>query len=153
MIKKISEFIIKGKWFVPSITLLLTIFFIYQMKNLYFENRITEWLDKKDPVIKLFIDVGEKFGTNDLVMIALRANNGKTFPKEILIKLQDLTEELKQFREISHIKSIINMPDIKKIEDGIKVKDFLELIPKNKEELEKIKEYALSKESYVNNVN
>ena len=152
MIKKISEFIIKGKWFVLSITLFLTIFFIYQMKNLYFENRITEWLDKNDPIVKLFVDIGEKFGTNELVVIALKSKNGETFSSENLKSLRHLTEELKQFKEISHVKSIINMPDIKKIEDGIEVKDFLEEIPKSKIELKKIKETALSKESYVNNV-
>ncbi|MCP2599182.1 MMPL family transporter, partial [Candidatus Aminicenantes bacterium AC-335-B20] len=152
MLGKIAEFIIKKRWLVITVTGILTIFFIYQMKNLYFENRITEWLDKKDPIIKLFIDIGDKFGTNELVMIALKSRNGEIFSKENLIKLRNLTEKLKQFKEISHVKSIINMPDIKRIEDGIEVRDFLEDIPENSDELKKIKEYALSKESYVNNI-
>jgi hypothetical protein len=122
------------------------------MKNLYFENRITEWLNKKDPVVKLFVDIGEKFGTNELIMVALKSRKGETFSNEVLKSLKLFTNEMKEREEISSVKSIVNMPDIRKIEEGIEVKDFLGYIPEKERKLNEIKKYALSKESYVNNV-
>jgi len=152
MLEKIANFVVKRRWIVIGVTLIITIFFIYQMKNLYFNNRFTEWIPKNDPVLKLLLDTGEKFGSNELVMVAFKAKEGKTFSPEILNRLKLLTEELKERKEIFLVTSLINMPDIKRIEDGIEIKDFLENIPQDKNELERLKNYALSKETFINNV-
>jgi len=152
LLQKISSLVIEKRCLIVFIILVITAFFIYQMKNLYYNNRFTEWIPKNDPILKLLLDTGEKFGSNELVMIAVKAKKGETFTSEILHRIKLLTEDLKGKKEIFLVTSITNSPDIKRIEDGIEVRDFLDVIPESNEELEKFKNYALSKESFVNNI-
>lgn len=147
-----AKFISKRPWTVILFTLLVTVFFFYEMKNLRFENRFTEWFPKSDPVLRLFLDTGEKFGSNELVMVAIKAKEGETFSPSILNRIKKLTEDLKEKKEIFLVTSISNSPDIRKIEGGIEVRDLMDEVPSCKEELDRLKKYVLSKETFVNNV-
>ncbi len=151
MIDLFSRLVVRRKWAVLILILLLSLFFLYQMKNLYFKNRFTDWLPQGDPVTKLFIETGEKFNSNELVMVAVKAKEGETFSKPILESMKALVDELSQRKEISSVTSIVNIADIKKVPGGIEIRDFLEEIPEG-EQLAELKQYALSKEAFVNNV-
>ncbi len=151
MIDLFSRLVVRRKWVVLVLILLLSLFFLYQMKNLYFKNRFIDWLPKGDPVTKLFIETGEKFNSNELVMVAVKAKEGDTFSKPILESMKAMVDELSQRKEISSVTSIVNIADIKKVPGGIEIRDFLEDIPEG-DELSRLKEYALSKEAFVNNV-
>ncbi len=150
--RKWAKFVTTKPWVVILTVTILTVFFAYEMKNLRFENRFTEWMPKSDPVLKLLLDTGKKFGTNELIMVAIKAKNGETFSPEILNRVRSLTEELKEKEEVFLVTSITNAPDIRKIEGGIEVRDLLDEIPQDEGELRKLKEYVLSKETFVNNV-
>ena len=131
---------------------LITVFFLLQFKHLRFENRFTSWFPKEDPVLRIFLETGEKFGTNELVMVAIKAKKGETFRPQILKRIKALTEALSEKPEIFLVTSIANAPDIRKIEDGIEIRDLLDEIPEDERELSRLKEYILSKENFVNNV-
>ncbi len=150
--RKWAKLVTRNPRTVLSVALLLTLFFVYQMKYLRFENRFTSWFPRSDPVLKTFIMTGEKFGTNELVMVALRARKGETFSPQILKRVKSLTEALKEKPQVFLVSSIVNSPDIRRVEGGIEVRDLLEEIPENPEELKKLKAYVLSRESFVNNV-
>ena len=147
-----ARFISQRPWTVILFTLLVSVFFVYEMRNLKFENRFTEWFPQSDPVLKLFLDTGEKFGTNELVMVAIKAKSGETFSPEILRRIKELTEALREKKEVFLVTSISNSPDIRKIEGGIEVRDLMEEIPEDPGELRKLKKYVLSKETFINNV-
>ncbi|MEA2005660.1 MAG: efflux RND transporter permease subunit [Acidobacteriota bacterium] len=152
MLEKTSKFVIKRRYAVVAVIFLLTLFFAYQMKNLHFDNRVIQWIPKDDPVLKLLLHTGKQFGPNDLVLVMLKPFKGEVFSPEILNKVKALTEELKENEEIFSVTSISNIPHITQIEGGIEVRDFLEDIPESSKELQKLKDYALSKEGFVNNV-
>ncbi len=151
MIKKISEFCVRKRWFIIIIVLIITVLSMSQYKNLKFYNKITDWLSKDDPRLSLFVHAAEEFAINDLVMVVVKTDKG-VFETQTLKKIKEFTEKLKERKEIFMITSIGNIADIKKIEGGIEVKDFLDRIPRNEKELKKLSEYVLSKELYKDNI-
>jgi len=152
MLKIFANFVIKNRWILLAVILAITAFFAYQMKNLYYDNRLTHWLPKGDPVLELLIETGDKFGPNELVMVMVKSREKESFSSQLLESIKSLTDELKENENIFFVTSITNMPDIAKIEGGIQVNDFLDEIPVDKEKLKELRSYALSKENYVNNV-
>ncbi len=151
MLEKLSNFVVKNPLIVIITILILTISLSFGIKNLEFKNKLTEWLDKDDPVLKDFIDVSKKFSINDLVLILIKPEDG-AFNKSNLEKVKLLTEELKEKPEIFSVLSISNISDIRKIEDGIEVNDLLYEIPETKSKIKSLKRYVLSKEFYLGNV-
>ncbi len=147
-----ANFVTRNPGLVILLNLLLTLFFLYHTKYLHFENRFTSWFPRSDPVLRTFLMTGERFGTNELIMVALKAKEGETFSPEVLERVKKLTEALKEKPEVFLVTSITNSPDIRKIEGGIEVRDLLEEIPRDTEELKSLKKYILSKETFVNNV-
>ena len=152
MLKILANFVIKNRWIILAVILIMTSFFLYQMKNLYYDNRLIHWLPKGDPVLDLLIDTGDKFGSNELVMVMVKPKEKQDFSARLLGDIKSLTDELKENEDVFLVTSITNMPHIAKIEDGIQVNDFLEEIPEDEKKLEELKRYALNKENYVNNV-
>ncbi len=151
MIKRISEFCVKKRWIIIVMVLFLTVFSFFQFKNLVFYNKLTDWLSKDNPRLSLFINASEEFAINDLVMVIIKPDKG-VFNKEILTKIKKFTENIKERKEIFMVSSIGNISDIRKIEDGIEVKDLLDKIPNDEKSLKKLSKYVLSKEMYKNNI-
>jgi len=151
-LNRLFGFIIKNRIAVVLIIILLTFGFGLQMKNLYFENQMTQWVPEDDPVLKLLLHTGELFGSNQLVLITFKTDNGNAFSQKTLLQLKSLTEELSRDDQIFLVSSLSNSPHITQIQGGIEVRDFLEEIPESKEELIQLKKCALSKDTMVNNV-
>lgn len=95
MLKKYAVFVTKRRWVVISILALITLFFAYHIKNTYYENRMTHWFPQSDPVLKLLRETGDKFGTNELIMVVTRPGSGDSFSFEFLQKLKTLTDSFK----------------------------------------------------------
>jgi predicted RND superfamily exporter protein len=108
-------------------------------------------LSKDDPRLSLFVHAAEEFAINDLVMVVVKTDKG-VFETQTLKNIKEFTEKLKEKKEIFMISSIGNIADIKKIEGGIEVKDLLDKVPQNEEELKKLSKYVLSKEAYKDNI-
>lgn len=150
MMKKIWFNLIRYSWMAIALIVILTILFISQFKYLYYQNKMTSWLPQDDPVVKLLVDTGEKFGSTEMVLVTLKAKKGETFRQEILEGLKEITEKLRTKKEIFYVSSIISAPDIQKTDECLSVSDFLEEIPQSEEELEVKKFQALGKEAYLN---
>jgi len=149
---KLFEFIIKKRVAVVLIIILLTCLFGLQIKNLRFENQMTEWIPEHDPVLKLLIHTGDLFGSNQLVLITFKTDNSRAFSQKTLTQVKRFTDELSENNQIFLVSSLSNSPYITQIQGGIEVRDFLEEIPEDNQELIRLKELALSKDTMVNNV-
>ncbi len=149
---RIFRWILKHPWTTVACISGLTIFFGIMLKNLYVQNRFLDWLPHTDRVIAGFIEASHTFHSNELVMVAFRARQGETFSTPVLKAVQKLTHELEQRPEISHVLSITTMAHIEKLPDGIEVRDFIETVPEDARELEKLKHLALNDEKIVGQV-
>lgn len=123
-----------------------------QMKNLRLENRMTQWFPQDDPVQKLLLHTGDLFGSNQLVLITLKIDNSRAFSQKTLTQIKRLTDELNRSDQVFLASSLSNSPYITQIQGGIEVRDFLEEIPESEQELIRLKELALSRDTMVNNV-
>ncbi len=148
--RKVFLKIIKNSWISILLLFFITLILGSQIKNISSENRFTTWLPEKDEVMRLFLDTGEKFGSNEMVLITIKAKEGETFRQEVLKALKTACEELKTKKEIFTVTSIIHAPYIQVSEDGLIISDFIEEVPEDPSFVELKKKEALSKESYLN---
>ena len=150
--RKFAELVLKYR--VPIIigTIIITVFMALQLGKLEINSDILEYLPQDDPSVVLFNEVGDKFGGNSLAMIALETDN--VFNPETLKRVNTITQKFKEMSEISYVTSLTDVIDIKKMEDGLEVGKLVDEqnIPSEKNELEKIKNYTLSKEMYRGNI-
>lgn len=146
--KKIAELIIKGKYVVIAITLILTIFFGYHLKDLRINSDLLSYLPDDDSVAVLFNKVGEKYGGTDILIIGIKTDN--VFKPENLELIKNITDSVKYTEGISFTTSLTNIIDIKGTEEGIEIGKLIDEnnIPHDYEILDSIKNYALSKDRY-----
>ncbi len=152
MNKKVSDFVIRYRFLVIGLIILITLLSLFGIKDIKFSNKMISWLSKKDPRLSLFIKASKDFAINNLVLIMVKPENGEVFSEDFLRKVKLFTEDLKEKKEIYIITSLSNTSDIRKTSDGIEVKDLVEEIPSTKKELENLKKYVLSKENYRGNI-
>ncbi len=148
--EKVWKKLLPFSWLIILLLVGLTVFFALQFRHLYYQNKFTSWLPQDDPVVKLLLDTGEKFGSTELVLVTLKAKEGDTFRTDILDNLKLATEELSRQPEVFYVTSIISAPNIQSLDGEIVVSDFLEDLPRAEAELKAKLEEALSKENYVN---
>ena len=146
--KNLPEKIIKFRILIVLIVVLLTFVLGYGIKYLKINSDITSYLKPDDPAMVLFNRVGKEYGGNLMVLIALKTDDVFTYP--VLNFINHLDEKISQIKGISSTTSIINMVDIKDTGNGIEVGKLIdkENIPKDKESLEHLKNYVMSKEIY-----
>ncbi len=150
--RKFAELVLKYR--VPIIigTIIITVFMAFQIRKLEISSDILEYLPQDDPNVVLFNEVGDKFGGNSLAMVALETDD--VFNPETLNRVNTITQKFKEMSEISYVTSLTDVIDIKKMEDGLEVGKLFDErnIPSEKNELESIKNYTLSKEMYRGNI-
>ncbi len=150
--KKFSKFIIKFRLIIILVTIGITIFFGYHLKDIEVNSDILSYLPDTDESVKLFNEIGDKFSGNSLAVIAIENKN--IFNYETLNRIKKLTSAIKSDSGISQVISLTNIIDIKKAEDGLEISNLINTddIPKNEETLEKLKLYILSKDMYTGNL-
>ncbi|MCK4385072.1 MAG: MMPL family transporter, partial [candidate division Zixibacteria bacterium] len=146
--KRFSEFVIRNRTKIILAVLILTIFFGYSLKKMKVNSDILSYLPQDDPVVILFNEVGDKFGGNSLAMVAFETED--VFNYQTLNRINEITEKFKRMDELSHVISLTDVLDIKKIEGGLEVGRLIDKyrIPQDPEELQRLKEYTLSRDMY-----
>jgi len=145
---KFTELVLRFRIPVIIITLVLTVFFSYSLKDLKINSDILSYMPQDDPIVILFNEVGDKFGGNSLAMVALETDD--VFNYQTLSRINALTERFKLLDEVSHVMSLTDIIDIKKTEWGLEVGKLIDKynIPQDPEELNRLREYTLSKDMY-----
>ncbi len=143
-----SEFVIRNRTKIILAVLILTLFFGYSLRKIKVNSDILSYLPQDDPVVILFNEVGDKFGGNSLAMVAFETED--VFNYQTLNRINQITEKFERMDELSHVISLTDVLDMKKIEGGLEVGRLIDKyrIPQDKEELQRLKEYTLSKDMY-----
>ena len=146
--RKFAELVIKHRVIIIVLVVVLTGFFGYQLKNLKINSDILTYLPQDDPLVVLFNEVGDKFGGSSLAMVALESDN--VFNHKTLNRVDEITEKFKQMDGVSQVMSLTDILDIKKTEWGLEVGKLIDggNIPERPDEMEKLREYTLSKDMY-----
>lgn len=146
--EKLSRAIIKFRYIIIGIFIVLTVFLGYQIKDIKINSDVISSLPDDDPHASLLKKIGEQFGGNKIGMVILETEN--VFTTEVLQHVRMITDTLKEFEGISSVTSLTNIIDIKNGEDGLEVGKLVDdyYLPETPEELAALKETALSKEMY-----
>jgi len=102
-----------------SLVLILTIFFILNLRNLQIETDISGALPKNLPVKKLFDEVSEMFPSKDLIFIALQKE--PLFTPQVVSGVKELTDSLLRIRGVHDVLSPTNVEIVEATEEGIAI--------------------------------
>jgi predicted RND superfamily exporter protein len=150
--KKFSESVIKYRKLIIFTTILITLVLGYCLKDLSISSDILSYLPQDDPKVMLFNEVGDKFGGSSLAMVALECEDA--FNHATLTRVDEITQQFKEMDEIFHVMSLTDIIDIKKTEWGLEISKLIDNdnIPRDSEELLRLRKYALSKDMYRGNL-
>lgn len=148
-LKVFTDNIIRFRWFFLAVFLVITLGMLYVTKDLQINNDYETWLPTKDRVGDLLRTVDREFSNGSLMFVVVDFTKEGVFTPESLALVQRLTRELEGVEELFQVTSLTNIMDIKQTSDGIEVSDLIpNPYPTNSEDLEDLKRYVLSKESF-----
>ncbi|MGB9736476.1 MAG: efflux RND transporter permease subunit [bacterium] len=148
--KKIVEIAIKYPWQVIIFIALLTAIAGYFAIGVPVEDDIMKILPEHDPQVKLFNDIGKRFGGTDYFLVVIEGEN--VFSHSTLEKVKGITDKLETLPELNRVESITNVDDIKAHHGELDISKFMEHIPDDTQTLERLKQQALSNKLYVGNL-
>ncbi len=148
--KKVAEFIVEHPALFILLVILFTVIAGMGYRNIQVESDILKYLPQNDPAVKKFNQISEKFKGSYLGMVIIETEN--VFTTETLKKIAELTSLYQEIEGVKEVTSLTNIMDIKKTEEGLEISNLVDEIPESSEELERLKEYVLSKGMYKGNV-
>jgi len=149
--KKWTAFVVRHRVLVLGLCGLLTLAALAGVPRLRFYNKLTDWLPKDDPHLALYHEISDTFSANNIVLVIARPKAG-VFTADTLARIRELTDTLKDREEIFSVTSLSNVADIRKTEDGIEVRDFIDSVPADSAGLKALEALARSKDRYVGQV-
>ena len=146
--KKIAELVLRFRIIIVVLTLLITVVAGYFIKDVKINPDILSYLPDDDQEAMLFDMVGEKYGGNYVALIGIESDD--IFNKDVLAHVKELTDTLKTIEGVSYVTSLTDIIDIKNSEWGIEIGKLVDEdnLPSSPEDVEKLKNYTLSKDFY-----
>jgi len=146
--RRFADLVIKYRLPIIVITVILTLFFAYQLKDARVNSDMLTYLKPDDPAVILFNRIGEEYAGTALAMVGLEAED--VFDYQTLITIDTLTEKIRQIPGVASVMSLTDVLDIRSVEGGLEVGRLIDKnnIPSHPDTLQKIEEYALAKDMY-----
>ena len=97
---RFAELVIARRMWILVVTLLITLFFAYQLLNLKVYTSFEDLLPQNHPYVKLHNEFRKLFGGANQVLIALEVKEGDIFNLKTLAKIKYITEKLEEIPAI-----------------------------------------------------
>ena len=137
-------------WLVLLTTLLLLGSLMAQIPNLRVDTSTEGFLQEQDPIRQIYNRFRFQFGRDERILIVVDSGSS-VFTMPFLEKFRALHQDLQSHvPKLQDIKSLVNARLTRGENDELIVKDFLEDWPQNQQELDTLKQRALSNETYIN---
>ena len=149
---KFANLVVRYRWSILVIVVLLTVFFGYQLKHLKVDSNVVDSLPKNDSIVRSFKEVGERFGGNEMGMIIIKNEN--VLNPDVLNIIHQITDTLTETSGILSVTSLTNMMDIKTDGDNFKIGNLIDSInwPKNKGEADRLKNEIVKNDMVAGNL-
>jgi len=146
--KAFSDVVIRFRKPIIFLTIAITLILGFFIKDLRINPDVTSYLPKNDAIVKLYHYIGNNYGGNQMIMIALQT--GDVFDPEAIRTISKLTNKFKELDGVTYVTSMTNVLDFKKTADGIEIGKLIDEYdpPSTPEELKQLKDYAMSKDLY-----
>ena len=147
LMKRLAEALIRYRWIVLALTLVITVFLGYRISKLKLNADFATYLEKGSDLVQSYDHVGEEFGGKSTSFLIVRTDRG--IDSQVMRLLDRLTQKIEASEDVSFVTSLTNVVDFKSTEYGLEVDN---LLPKNASVTEgqtaKLLTYALSKKRY-----
>jgi predicted RND superfamily exporter protein len=114
--KKLTGLVFRYRVPLIAVFAAVTLFFGYWIREIRINSDVTSYLPGEDPAVELYNRMDERFGGNDLVMIAVKAPD--IFTVQALRDIAALTEAFGRLTGVTSVTSLSNVMDIRKGADG-----------------------------------
>ncbi|WP_350286855.1 MMPL family transporter [uncultured Croceitalea sp.] len=138
-----AEFVIRFKWPVVILSILLTVGLGSQGK-MQFDGDYHVFFSETNPELEAFDALQDKYTKDDNVVLVLAPKNGNVFTKENLVAIEELTAEAWNTPYSSRVDAVTNFQHTSAVGDDLYVDDLsYESASKTESEILEIKEKAL----------
>ncbi len=146
--KRLAKNIVKFRIIIVILTLGLTAWFGYQIKDLKLDSDIINSLPNDDSIAMMYKNIGNKFGGNSMGMVILKTDN--IFKPSVLKDIKQITDSIAIMPGISTVTSLTNVIEIKGSDMGIEVGHLVDEydLPDTKNELDSLRQRVMAKEMY-----
>ena len=148
----LSRLVIRYRWILLPAMLIATVGFAYQTRRLTSDYDYEAWLPDGDEVAELIRQVDAEFSATMVLFAILDFGERGVFHPESLGLVQRITGALEGTEGLFDVTSLLNVIDIRRIEDGISVGNLIREIPRTDGEMKALEAYVLGREQYVNTV-
>ncbi|RKZ04189.1 hypothetical protein DRQ25_17270, partial [Candidatus Fermentibacteria bacterium] len=150
------------KWFPESVirfriviivsVALITIFLAIGLTRVVINSDLISYLDTEDSTVQLFNHIGEQYGGNNIIMVAVEGED--IFTHEALTVIRDITESCHTVSGVMSVTSLTDILDMRDTEYGLEIKRLINKndIPTDNLELEALREYTLGREMYAGKI-
>jgi hydrophobe/amphiphile efflux-3 (HAE3) family protein len=109
MIEILIRTVIRLRWLVIFITVLLTAYFAYHVKSLRFDSSAEGSIPKGDPSLRYFEEIREDFGNDQVALLVVVADGELgVFDPATLEKIGRLTDTISTFDGVDNVVSLTN---------------------------------------------
>jgi predicted RND superfamily exporter protein len=108
--KQVYRLIIRRAKGILAAVVLLTAFFAYHAQHIRIDSSIESLLPQDDPEKQYYDEVRQLFGSDEVAMIGLIADN--VYAPQTLQKIKRLTEAIRQLPEVKSVLSLTNAKDL-----------------------------------------
>ena len=145
---KLSQTIIKLRYWILALVILLTAFFGYYATKIQIDSDLLNSLPDSDPVAKLYNEIGDKYSGNRTAIIILETDN--VFNTKVLEDVKQITDTLVNMEGVNSVTSLTNIIDIRSSEWGIEIGKLVDEydLPDTPQELDSLKQRIFSKDMY-----
>lgn len=146
--EKIIKNIISLRWFIIVLVVVLTGLLGYQLKNLKINADILSSLPGDDPDATLLKEIGERFGSNNMGIIILNADN--IYQASVVEDIKSITDTLSLIDGIFSVTSLTNIINIRADEFGFEIGKLVDEynMPQSQEDFDALRQKVLGNEMY-----
>jgi predicted RND superfamily exporter protein/outer membrane lipoprotein-sorting protein len=150
---QIGNWIIKHRWWIISITILLVIIAASGARFLSFNKDSRVFFSDKNPQLQALETLEKTYNKLSDVLFVIEPQDGNVFTRETLTAVEELTKDSWLIPYSNRVNSLTNFQDIKADGDEVIVRDLvIDASSLSKDGLNQIKETALSDPLLVNSI-
>lgn len=123
---KLGEWIVKFRWIVIPLTLILVALAASGGKYLSFTNNYRVFFSAENPELLAFEALEKKYSKNDNVLFVLEPKSGDVFTPDVLAAVEEITDKSWQIPYSSRVDSLSNFQFTEAEEDDLIVRDLFE---------------------------
>ena len=146
-----AKWVIKRRWIVLILSILTFLAMGFGMSKLAFDGDYRVFFSEDNPQLQAYETFQKKYTQDDNVLIVVEPKDGKTFSKESLAAIEELTTNSWQTPFSSRVDAVTNFQHTYAVGDELYVEDLADNVAeRHPDEIQNIKKIALNEPLLVN---